>query len=77
MVLDWPKEACQQHHQAGSDLESTGEEKEGKTKKHISRHRGKNAEKQSLLEGAGGDNQESGVRVDCSTWPMLPMGLKT
>ena len=29
VVLDRPKEACQQHHQAGSGLESTGEEKEG------------------------------------------------
>ena len=29
--LDWPhpQKACQQHHQAGSDLEPTGEEKGG------------------------------------------------
>ena len=26
-----PQEACQQHHQAGFDLGSTGEEKEGRT----------------------------------------------
>ena len=34
--MDWPhpQEARQQHHQAGSDLESTGEEKEGKTQEH-------------------------------------------
>ena len=39
--LDWshPQEACQQHHQADSDLESTGEEKEGKTQEHmVQRH---------------------------------------
>ena len=33
VVVDWPnpQEACQQHHQAGSDQETTGKEKEGKT----------------------------------------------
>ena len=30
-----PREAGHQHHQAGSDLESTGEDKEGKTKEHM------------------------------------------
>ena len=44
--LNWPhpQEACQQHHQAGSDLESTGGEKEGKAQEHLAQgHRGRYA----------------------------------
>ena len=66
--LEWPhpQQACQQHHQAGSDLESTGEEKEGKIQEHMAqRHRVKNAEKRSLLEGAGEDILDSGVLAEC------------
>ena len=44
--LDWPhlQEANQQHHQAGCDVESTGEKKEGKTQGHmVQRHGDRNA----------------------------------
>ena len=64
--LGWPhlQEACQQHHQAGSYLESTGEEVK-KTQEHIvHRHFGRNAEKCSLLEGTGEDSGESGVLAE-------------
>ena len=51
---------------AGSDLESTGEEKEGKTQDHMAqRHRDRHAEKRPLLEGAGEDGPESGAPEDC------------
>ena len=56
--LDWPhpQEARKQYHKTGSDLESTREENEGKTQEHMAhRHRGRNVETQSLLEGAGED----------------------
>ena len=71
MGLDWPhpQNACQQHHQVASDLESTGEEKERKIQEHMAqRHRGRHDENRSVLEGAGEDCQESGVLVDCCRW---------
>ena len=40
------------------------------------RHRGRTAEKRSLLEEAGEDSPESGVLEDCCRWPMLLMGQK-
>ena len=46
MGFDWQhlQKASQQHHQAGSDVESTGEEKEGKTQEHmVQRHHGRKA----------------------------------
>ena len=65
------------HHPAGYDLESTGEEKEGKTPEHMAqRHPGRNAEKRSLPEDAGKDSPESGALEVCSRWPMLLMGQK-
>ena len=66
--LDWPhpQETCQQHHQAGSDLESIEDEKEGEIQEYMAqRHPGGNAEKRSLLEGAGEEGPESGALVDC------------
>ena len=36
--------------------------------------RGRNAEKQSLLEGAGEDSPESGALADCCRWSLLLMG---
>ena len=72
-----PQEACQHHHQKGFDLESTGVEKEGTTQESMAqRHRGKNAEKQSPLEGAGEDSPESGALADCCRWPTLLVGQK-
>ena len=72
-----PQEACQQHHRTGSDLESTGEEKHGKSQEHMApRHRGRNAEKRSLLDGAGEGSPELGALEDCCRWPMLLVGAK-
>ena len=51
--LDWthPQEACLQHHRAGPDLQSTGEEQERKSQKRMLKgHRGRNAEKWSFLD---------------------------
>ena len=59
-------------NQAGCDLESTGEEKERKTQEHMAqRHRGRNSEKRSLLQGE--DSPEPGALADCCQWNMLIM----
>ena len=79
MGFDWPtpQEAIQQRHQTGSDLESTGKEKEAKIAEHMrQRKRDRNAEKRSPFEGAGEDSPEYGALVECRRWPMLLTGLK-
>ena len=40
------------------------------------RHRDRNAEKRSLLEGAGQDSPEPGVLTGCCRWPYAPRGAK-
>ena len=40
------------------------------------RHRGKNADKRLLLEGAGEDRAESAALALCRGWPMLFMNKK-
>ena len=70
MGLDWthPQEASQQHHQAGSDLESTGEEKEGKTQGwigHILRKSASNITRQALTWNPQGKRKRGRAR---NTW---------
>ena len=77
MGVDWshPHEASQQHHQAGTDLESAGEEREGKTQEPMVQiQQDRHAEKRSLLVGAGEDSSESGVMPECRPRPMVLMG---
>ena len=70
------QEACKQHHQAGSDIESTGEEIEGKIQEHMAQRRlGRNTERRSLLEGPGEGSLQLGALADCRRWPVLPRGL--
>ena len=70
-------EACQQHHQAGSDLKSTLKKKERKTQEHMAhRHWSRGTERRSLLQRNEEDSPESGLLVECGRWPVLFMGQK-
>ena len=67
MGFDGPplREACQEHHQTGYDLESTGEGEEGRTQDHVAqRHGGRNAE--AVTAGRRWKRQpEPGVQAGC------------
>ena len=72
--MAWPhlQEACQQHQQAGSDVQPTRGEKEGKTQERMTqRHQGRSAEKPSLLEGPEENSAESGGLAECCRWPLV------
>ena len=72
--LEWPhpREAFQQHHQAGCDLQSTGEEKEGQTQGWIGytpRKPSSNITRQAVICNTQGKRRRGRPRVGLATPP--------